>query len=333
MSDLEPFLIPANQPPARFYRGGPQIAAFRGAAAAGDHVPEDWVASVTRIFGEESLGHSPIPGGGMLASAISADPVGWLGDDHVARFGADPMLLVKLLDAGQRLPVHAHPSDEFAAARLGAAHGKAEAWFILSPGVVHLGLKRRLTRDGLADLVRRQDSGELLDAMHRVDVERGDRIFVPPGTLHAIGEGTFLVEVQEPEDLSILVEWRGFDLPPTVAERQLGVPIDDLLDGVDLAVWTDADLDGVIARGAAETGGLPAGADPYFRLTLVDALGTSAFEPGFAVVVAIEGTVELAGSRDPLRLSAGEVAVVPAGALVSRLSGTGRVLVARPPLP
>ncbi|WP_231560250.1 hypothetical protein [Microbacterium hominis] len=40
--------------------------------------------------------------------------------------------LVKLLDAGQRLPVHAHPDDAFAAAHLGRAHGKAEAWYILS---------------------------------------------------------------------------------------------------------------------------------------------------------------------------------------------------------
>ena len=54
-------------------------------------------------------------------------------------FGADPRLLVKLLDAGQRLPVHAHPHASFAAVHLGTAHGKAGAWYIVEGGEIYLG--------------------------------------------------------------------------------------------------------------------------------------------------------------------------------------------------
>ena len=51
----------------------------------------------------------------------------WLGEDHIKAFGADPMLLVKLLGAG-------HPHAKWAHAHVGAVHGKSEAWYILSPG-------------------------------------------------------------------------------------------------------------------------------------------------------------------------------------------------------
>ena len=136
-------LLAANQPADRFYRGGPRIAAFRGergGAAAGDHVPEDWVASVTTQAGDGSVGLTRLPGtpssnppngGRLLRDAIAGDPTAWLGQAHVEAFGADPRLLVKLLDPGQRLPVHGHPDDAWASAHLGRAHGKAEAWCIL----------------------------------------------------------------------------------------------------------------------------------------------------------------------------------------------------------
>ncbi|MES1169249.1 MAG: carbohydrate kinase, partial [Leifsonia sp.] len=153
---LAPVLLPANQPPDRFYRGGPRIAEFRGergAAAPGDHVPEDWVASVTTQAGENSVGLTTLPDGRLLRSAVAADPLGWLGPAHVDAFGADPRLLVKLLDPGQRLPVHAHPDDAWAAAHLGHSHGKAEAWCILEPGEVFLGLRETISPERLLDLV------------------------------------------------------------------------------------------------------------------------------------------------------------------------------------
>ena len=72
-----------------------------------------------------------LPDGRLLRDAVAEHAGSWLGAAHVARFGADPALLVKLLDAGQRLPVHCHPSDEFAAAHFGSRYGKTEAWIVV----------------------------------------------------------------------------------------------------------------------------------------------------------------------------------------------------------
>src|SRR5664279_4318424 len=149
---LIPVILPANQPPDRFYQGGDKITAFRGQATAVEtavtsektpretaiagclHIPEDWVASVTCLAGDTRLGLTVLPDGRTLADAIESDPHAWLGPDHVAAFGSDTKLLVKLLDAGQRLPVHAHPGTTFAHDHLGRTHGKAEAWYILQGG-------------------------------------------------------------------------------------------------------------------------------------------------------------------------------------------------------
>ncbi|MBN9172595.1 MAG: carbohydrate kinase, partial [Microbacterium sp.] len=157
-----PIRLNANQPPDRFYRGGERIARFRGAALrGGDRVPEDWIASTTSVRGQEPAGLTILPGGVTLSQAVADRPLWWLGESHVRAFGRDTRLLVKLLDAGQRLPVHAHPPTDFARSHLGAAHGKAEAWYILSPGVVHLGLTRALGADELREIVRTQQSGRL----------------------------------------------------------------------------------------------------------------------------------------------------------------------------
>ena len=135
--------LPANQF-ERFYRGGPAIAALRGVPSPGDRFPEDWVGSVTAAFGSAGDGLTTLPGGRLLCDAIAADPESFLGAAHVARFGPDPTLLVKLLDAGERLPVHLHPDGDFARRELGSPYGKTEAWIVVSaePGaLVQLGFR------------------------------------------------------------------------------------------------------------------------------------------------------------------------------------------------
>jgi mannose-6-phosphate isomerase len=102
------------------------------------------------------------------------------------RFGT--RLLVKLLAAGQRLPVHAHPRVSFAAEHLGKAHGKAEARYIVEGGEVYLGLKQDVAGDDLKSLVISQDVDTRLSMLHRVEVHPSDVVYVPLGVLHAINE-------------------------------------------------------------------------------------------------------------------------------------------------
>ena len=141
---MKPQLLPPNVL-RHFYAGGARIAALRGLELDSDHMPEEWLGAANTTFGDDERGLSRLADGTLVRDAIQADPEGYLGPEHVARFGPDPALLVKLLDAGQRLPVHFHPGRPFAREALGSRYGKTEAWWIVEaePGAaVHVGFER-----------------------------------------------------------------------------------------------------------------------------------------------------------------------------------------------
>lgn len=328
---MRPIVLPANQPADRFYAGGRRIAEFRGAGTPGGHEPEDWVASTTAVFGQEPVGLTVLPDGRLLREAIAADPVAWLGTEHVARFGADPALLVKLLDAGQRLPVHAHPDVPFASTHLGLAHGKTEAWVALEPATVHLGFVRDVGADELGAWVDSQATDVMLGAMHAVDLAAGDAVLVPAGLPHAIGEGALVVELQEPTDLSILLEWSGFAIDGRV-DGHLGLGFDVALEAVDRRGWAPAEIARLRGATAADDGDLLPAAAEFFRVERRTGDGT--LEPGLAVLVVVGGAGVLVTDGAALEVRRGQTVLVPAAAGPVRLEGDGvQVLVCRPPAP
>lgn len=325
---MNPIPLPSNRPADRFYRGGAGISAFRGEDGAAPREPEDWIGSTTTVHGEPELGLTTLPDGRVLRDAIERDPVDWLGEDHVARWGADARLLVKLLDAGQRLPVHAHPHDDFAAAHLGRAHGKAEAWYILRGGTVHVGLRQDVEAADLAALVERQDATTLLGLLHEVEVAAGDVVWVPPGELHAIGAGVLLLELQQPEDLSILLEWGGYAIDGA-AVGHLGLGFDLALAAVNTRARSVGALAALISSAPESGSAFPEAADEYFRLERVPLRGTATVGQGFSILIVNDGVVEIGEQR----LRRGSTLLVPHAAGTLEATGTGELLVARPPAP
>ncbi|MEU5693669.1 mannose-6-phosphate isomerase [Actinosynnema sp. NPDC020468] len=330
MSDDKPVALPANQP-EQFYRGGAAIAALRG-LPAGDGGPEDWVASTTTRFGHEESGLSRLPDGRWLRSAVAADPLTWLGHEHVNAFGPDTALLVKLLDAGQRLPVHCHPSDEFAAEHLSCRHGKTEAWIVVgvtgADPTVHIGFREDVPAATVARWVSTQDSSALLDALNPVRVAPGDTVFVPAGVPHAIGEGVFIVELQQPTDFSITLEWRGFLADEGAGH--LGLGFATALECLDLR---GRSVDALVRRTGGLTGpSVPlfdAHADPFFRADRLHVSGAAVLEPSFAVLVVLAGS----GTVGDLEVRGGSTVVVPHGAGEVGLTGDLVVIRCRPPKP
>lgn len=335
-----PLLLPPNQFP-RFYAGGARIDALRGVPAGAEGRPEDWIGSTTTAFGGASAGLSRVADGRLVRDLVRADPEALLGRAHARRFGADPGLLVKLLDAGERLPVHVHPGRRFARARLGSRWGKTEAWLILAaePGTtVHVGLREPIDAATLRTWVDEQDAATMLAALNEVRVGAGDAILVPAGALHAIGEGILLLELQEPTDLSVLVEWRRFDV--TSGAEHLDLGWDVALQAVDRK---PTDPGALVVRPAAGPAPeparrarlLPPAADPYFRAEHIQpAGGEVACEPSFAIVVALAGAGALRTERgDELLLQAGATALIPHAAGATTLTGDLDLVRCLPPDP
>jgi mannose-6-phosphate isomerase len=317
-------VLPANSIP-RFYRGGAAIAALRGMDDAPEREPEEWVGSATTVFGEQELGLSRLPGGQLLRDALAGDPVGFLGPDHAARRGADPQLLVKLLDAGERLPVHVHPDDAFAREALGSPYGKAEAWVVIATtdpaATVRVGFRDDVSAATLERWVREQDAQAMLDALNIVELRAGESVFVPAGTPHVIDAGVLIVEIQEPSDLSILLEWQGF--AGSEDEASLGLGWEVALQCVDRR-RTDPDR----LRGSQ----LPDEAGAFFRVERIEAAGSAELGRGFAILVFTEGSAVLhSDDGDPLRVGRGDTVLVPWSAGDCRLEGEAAAVVCRPP--
>lgn len=116
--------------------------------------------------------------------------------------GADPSLLLKLLFTNQPLSIQVHP-DDASAHSMGLLNGKTEAWYVLSAAPeakVALGLNRRLTPQQLREAV---DDGSISDLVAWRAVSAGDAIFVPAGTIHAIGAGLVIAEIQQRSDATL----------------------------------------------------------------------------------------------------------------------------------
>jgi mannose-6-phosphate isomerase len=350
---LAPLSLGPNQPP-RFYRGGAGIARLRGTTAPSDHVPEDLVASTTELFGGGGTGLTVLPDGTTLRDAIAADPLGYLGPRHVDRFGTDLALLVKLLNTAERLIVHFHPSREFAQAHLHSWHGKTEAWIITdvtadpgdeTAGHVYLGFREDVSLDTVRRWVDAQDKEAMVGALNKVPVRPGDTCLVPAGVPHAIGSGITLVEVQEPTDFSIMLEWKGFAVDGA-AEGHLGLGFDLALEALDRTSWDQARLRGLLGSWrqdssrpgtpprAGVTRLLPAAADDFFRVEWIQSgSGPVELSPQVAVLVVLDGEGQLAWAGGDLRLSRGTTVFVPYGAGPVRVDGQLSLVRCMPPDP
>ena len=105
-------------------------------------------------------------------------------------------LLIKLIDAKGDLSVQVHPSDEYALEHEGE-YGKTEMWYILDcdeGAALYYGFKEDTTREAYEAAIR---EGRLTDILNRVPVKRGDVFFIPAGTVHAIGAGILICEIQQ----------------------------------------------------------------------------------------------------------------------------------------
>lgn len=330
-----PIALPANQPADRFYLGGARIAAFRGVAAAGDHVPEDWVASTTTVAGFDAVGLTHLDDGRTLRAVIAADPSAWLGPEHVSKFGADPALLVKLLDAGERLPVHVHPDDEFTRRHLSCRSGKTESWIILAaePGAqVYLGFHDDVDPTQLASWVSQQDREAMLSALHSIPVGPGDTVYVPAGLAHAIGAGIFLLELQQAADLSLLLEYSGFAVDGP-RDGTLGIGFDAALGCVRHDAVSTAELDQLCGKWD-DSRIFPAAADEFFRAERLAGDVDTVLEPGFSVLAVVAGSGGLSWtSADAGRLDvrAGSTIAVPFGAGSVQVRGELELLRCQPP--
>ena len=140
-------------------------------------------------------------------------------------------LLIKLLDAQEKLSLQVHPPGKIAAELDGEP--KTECWYVAgaqSGAELFVGFRQRLTREQFEESLR---AGSAADAVHTIQVKTGDAMFLPAGRFHAVGAGNVLVEIQQNSDTTFRVfDWNRVD-QSTGKPRQLHV--DQALESIDFS--------------------------------------------------------------------------------------------------
>ena len=130
-------------------------------------------------------------------------------------------LLIKILDAQEKLSLQVHPPENVAS-RLGG-EPKSEFWYVAAAdpdAEIFLGFREPITRDRFEQRLR---EGTVIDHVHRIAVQAGDAVFLPAGRVHAIGAGNLLIEIQQNSDTTYRAfDWNRTD-PATGTKRDLHV--------------------------------------------------------------------------------------------------------------
>lgn len=294
---LVPFLLERRLVPKPW--GGKRLAGFLGAPAAAEPIGESW-----EVYDRGTAGSSVVRGapGGTLAELVAMWGEELLGAGVRPTPGGRFPLGIKLIDAGQSLSVQVHP-DEEQGLELGDC-GKSEAWVVLEARpdarIVH-GLAEGVTPEELGRLA---GSAEVEGALRRFVPRVGDAIWVPPGTVHAMGPDVMVYEVQRNSDVTLrLWDWgRPREIHVEQALRALrpeSVPVP-------------------VAPRALDRGVELLVEDRWFRLRRVRPDGPISLETEgrFLAVTLVEGRTALgwrSGGQDaPLLLQRGDTAIVPA---------------------
>lgn len=207
-----PFLGPLRFRPVLkdYLWGGRDLGRLVGRDLPDGVIAESWEIS-DHPNGETPVASGPVEGA-TLGRLLDSQGVRLIGErNREALVRKRFPLLIKLLDANQWLSVQVHPGDDYARERESDL-GKTEMWVVLHarPGAeIILGLERPATADGLRAALAEKQLG---DWLHRVPARPGDVFFVPPGTVHAIGPGLVLAEIQQSSDVTYrLYDWDRID--------------------------------------------------------------------------------------------------------------------------
>ncbi len=306
--------------------GGRRLAGWLGdlgalPASGPEHEPigEAW------LVGADNVVTNGPSRGETLGELAARQGAALVGEGPLARYGAVVPLLAKLIDAEQDLSVQVHPDDAYALREhAGSGHlGKSEAWYVLeaAPGA---GVLRGFLEPQTPAAVRAAAlGGTLPDLMRRLPAGPGTVVVNPAGTVHAIGGGCLIFEIQQASDLT----YRLYDYGRVGAD---GVPRELHLDRA-LAV-ADLGGDGGTAGPARLASGWTRLVDlPQFTLDArelwpgVPVAGATTAR-SFQVVFVAAGGADLDAGGERVTLRAGAAAVLPAALGAYTLTGEGTVL-------
>jgi len=304
--------------------GGRTLIDDYGFTTDGDNAAEAWLLSCHKDGPSFVLGGKY--DGKTLAEVIEAEGREVLGTNN--KDIRDFPVLIKIIDARDKLSVQVHPDDDYAY-KYENENGKTEAWYVLKcdeGASLIYGVNHDMEREEFAAAI---ENGTLLDDVNVVPVKPGDVVFIPSGMLHAIGEGILLAEVQQSSNST----YRVFDYMRRDKNGNLReLHVKKAVDVMNLKV-TDVNFS---AEGSPEKTGdavktYLTGCQ-YFKMTRVELDGTytdTADKTSFVSLLVLDGEGKITSEDGEIALKKGSSIFIPASKGEYKVSGKLEILETR----
>ena len=288
--------------------GGVKLREIYGKDCDYEKVAESWELST------HSAGQCKIVGGefdGMnFGDYIEKNGKAILGT-NCERFENFPVL-IKFIDAKDSLSIQVHPSDEFAL-EVEKEYGKTEMWYIMDcdeGAFLYFGVNREITKE---EFIERINNNTILEVLNKVDVNKGDCFFIEAGTIHAIGAGILICEIQQNSNTTYRVydfDRRGADGKP----RELHVEKAAMVSS-----FVPSDTEDKQEAAEEIAGGTKKllATCKYFtteKYDSFDKVEVEATDKSFVSITVIEGEGKVIGTDNEVEFKSAESVFIPAGA-------------------
>jgi mannose-6-phosphate isomerase len=232
-----------------------------------------------------------------------------VGDKIYQQYGIEFPLLVKLIDTTDYLSIQVHPDDEMAS-KLHNAFGKTEMWYILSSepdSKIITGFKNKITREEYLNIMR---SGSLADHLKYESVTPDDFFYIPSGSIHSLGKGILLVEIQQTSDITYRIyDWDRKDANGIGRELHTELAAD--------AIKFNAEP---IAREQipfVKDQPQEIKSSPFFTVNRIFVKGSTERDfyqaDTFRIYFCVDGEVQIKSEgNEPISICSGEIALIPA---------------------
>lgn len=299
--------------------GGERLVARAGKKSVDDkRIGESW--EICGLAGDLSVVSEGALKGNNIEELTEVYMGDLVGEKVYDRFGVEFPLLIKLIDAQETLSIQVHPDDQLSAERHNA-YGKTEFWYVLEADPqahLYLGFNRSVSREEYL-----QADGQIADLLQRLPVEEGDAFYIPAGTVHAVGAGMLLAEIQQTSDITYRIsDWGRTDEKGKPRELHSELALD--------AINFDPETGLDVTTAARPNTPVVLKSCSQFAVNLLEVSETCTrnyFElDSFVILLAVAGACTVAWEGGSTPLAKGESILIPASLVEVELRGRAKLL-------
>lgn len=299
--------------------GGTKLQTILHKSSLSKNMGESWELSA--VSDDISVVNNGAAKGKTLTELIDLFPEELLGEKVLSKFGKQFPLLFKFIDAKEDLSIQVHPNDQLAKARHNS-FGKTEMWYVMQADEnarLIVGFKNSSNQK---EYISHLQQGTLLDLLEAYPVQTGDVFYLETGTIHAIGAGVLLAEIQQTSDITYrLYDWGRVDANGEARELHTDLALEAINYNTTKSKIT---YDNIVENKSATVVD-----SVYFKTNYLQLSSSYSWikkEDAFTVFMCVEGKCTLTCEGELFSLVKGQTILIPASITHFVLEGSATLL-------